>query len=197
LEREEALHIFRECGALLEGHFLLSSGLHSGHYLQCALVCQHPEVCERFCRGIARDLAGLKADAVVGPALGGIVFAYELARVLGARGLFMERDEEGRMTLRRGFLLKPGERVIVAEDVMTTGGSVAEIVDRVEAVGAEVVGIACLVDRGGLKRFADRTCAALLTMEFPTYDPAACPLCRSGTRPVKPGSRKTPGSAAR
>lgn len=194
MEREEVLGIFRECGALLEGHFLLTSGLHSDHYLQCALVCQYPSLCERLCKELARNLAGVKADAVVGPALGGIVLAYELARVIGARGLFMERDDTGRMTLRRGFHLDPGERIIVAEDVMTTGGSVGEIVAQVEAAGAEVVAVACLVDRGGMKRFSDRRCASLLAVEFPTYEPDACPLCRAGSRPIKPGSRKIPGT---
>lgn len=193
MDRNEVLNIFRDCRALLEGHFLLSSGLHSGRYLQCSLVCQHPDICARLVHDLARPFAGEKIDAVIGPAMGGIVLAYELARALGARGVFMER-EAGGMTLRRGFALARGERVVVAEDVMTTGGSVAEVVARAEAAGAEVAGIACLVDRGGLKRFEGRRRAALTAIDFPTYEAAACPLCKEGLELVKPGSRKTPGA---
>lgn len=196
MERDEVLGIFEECGALLEGHFLLSSGRHSGRYLQCALVCQHPETCARFCRELAGRFEGVKIDTVIGPAMGGIVLAYEFARALGARSLFMERDAEGRMTLRRGFELHPGEKVVVAEDVMTTGGSVAEIVEQAEAAGAEVVGVACLVDRGGLKRFEARRTASLLAIDFPTYRPEACPLCQEGPDLVKPGSRERSGASA-
>ena len=194
MKQEEILGIFKDCGALLQGHFLLTSGLHSPTYLQCALVCRRPQLCARLCEELAASFRDASADLVVGPAMGGIVLAYELARALGVEGLFMERDDAGRMTLRRGFAIQPGQSVIVAEDVMTTGGSVAEIVEGVEAAGATVVGVACLVDRGGLARFGDRRTAALLKMDIPTYAPDDCPLCREGVPAVKPGSRKREGA---
>jgi orotate phosphoribosyltransferase len=190
--REQVLKTFEDCGALLKGHFLLSSGLHSPGYLQCALVCQHPGICARLCDELARELQGVPADVIAGPAMGGIIPAYELARALRVRGIFFERDDNGRMRLRRGFGLTVGERVIVAEDVMTTGGSVAEIVEAVEAAGAELAGIACLVDRGGARRFAGRPTVSLLQIEIPTYPPDECPLCKEGVPLAKPGSRKEP-----
>lgn len=196
MAQEAVLQKFRECGALLEGHFLLTSGLHSGHYLQCALVCQHPEVCGEFCAELAACFTDTAIDTVIGPAMGGIVLAYELARALGGRAVFMERDGEGRMALRRGFALARGESVLVAEDVMTTGGSVGEIIVQAEAAGARVAGVACLVDRGGLKRFAERKTASVLEISFPTYKPEACPLCAGGSAPVKPGSRRQLGASA-
>jgi len=194
MSREDVLKVFRDCGALLEGHFLLTSGLHSPHYLQCALVTQHPRVCEDLCAQLARQLDGVRADAVVGPAVGGIVVAYELARALDATGIFMERDNDGVMTLRRGFALKPGAEVVVAEDVMTTGGSVAEVIAAAEKAGATVAAVVCLVDRGGLKRFDRKRTASLLQVEVPTYAAGDCPLCREGIPLVKPGSRKAPGA---
>ncbi len=194
MDHDEVLAILKDCDALLQGHFLLTSGRHSGSYLQCALVCQHPKICARLSAELAQPFNHDKIDTVIGPAVGGIVLAYELARALDARNIFMERDNEGSMILRRGFSLQPGERVIVAEDVMTTGGTVAEIVTRAEDAGAEVVGVACLVDRGGLKRFAGRQLASMLQIDFPTYAPDECPLCREGLELVKPGSRKKPGA---
>jgi orotate phosphoribosyltransferase len=191
---EEALSLFKECGAFLQGHFLLTSGLHSSAYLQCALICQEPAVCARFCAGLAGQFKDKRVDVVVGPAMGGIVFAYELARALGTRGIFTERNDEGKMTLRRGFALNPGERVLVAEDVLTTGGSAAEIVEIAKQAGAEVAGVAALVDRGGAKRFAPLPVAAALKADVPTWKPEECPLCKAGTPAVKPGSRKDPGA---
>ena len=196
MNREEALQAFKDRNALLEGHFLLTSGKHSPRYLQCALVCQHPDLCERMCQALAERLQGVSADVVVGPAMGGIVLAYELARALGVRGVFMERDDAGRMQLRRGFKIASGEKVIVAEDVMTTGGSVAEIVKGLREQGAETVAVACLVDRGGLQRFDSVKKVSLLEMDIPVYDPADCPLCSDGAELVKPGSRKLPGGKA-
>jgi len=192
--RDDVLNVFRECGALLEGHFLLTSGLHSPRYLQCALVMQDPRVCGELCAQLADKLHDVEADTVIGPAMGGIVLAYELARALGVRGIFMERDKDGLMTLRRGFSLKPGSKVIVAEDVMTTGGSVAEVVAATEEAGATVAAVACLVDRGGLKRFDGKRTASLLQVEAPTYAADDCPLCREGIPLVKPGSRNRPGA---
>ncbi len=193
MQREEILDVFRECGAFLQGHFLLSSGLHSVGYLQCALVCQRPDICSDLCRQLAGRFRDTRVDVVVGPALGGIVLAYELARALGARGIFMERDEKDRMILRRGFALAAGERALVAEDVMTTGGSAAAVVGQVEAAGAEVVGIACIVDRGGARRFQGRRVESVVKLELATYPADDCPLCREERPLVKPGSRKKPG----
>jgi len=194
MDQEKAVRIFKECGAFLQGHFLLTSGLHSPGYLQCALVCQHPKVCADLCRELAGQFAGQKVDAVIGPAMGGIVLAYELARALDARGIFMERGDDGRMALRRGFVIGPGEKVVVAEDVMTTGGSAAEIVELAEKAGAVVVGVVALVDRGGAKRFEGRRVANVLKVELPTYKPEDCPLCKQGSPAVKPGSRKQSGA---
>ena len=185
---------FKKCGAFLRGHFQLTSGLHSPGYLQCALVCQDPVLCARLCEELAKPFRGIRVDAVIGPAMGGIVLAYELARALGARGFFTERGEDGRMTLRRGFALNSGEKVVIAEDVMTTGGSAAELIEIANAAGAEVVGVAALVDRGGAKRFEGRRVAFALQVELPTYKPEECPLCKEGMPLVKPGSRKRPGA---
>jgi len=190
MDREEVLRLFRRCGGLLEGHFGLASGLHSDTYLQCARVLQYPETAARLCRALAGPWRDEAVDVVIGPATGGIILAYELARQLGARALFMERVE-GRMTLRRSFTIAPGERVLAAEDVMTTGGSVAEMVEGIEAAGGRLVGVACLVDRGGLGRFDGCRTASLLSLQLPTYRPEDCPLCRSGRPLTKPGSKGT------
>jgi len=194
MERSQAEEIFKKSGAFLEGHFQLSSGLHSPGYLQCALVCQDPLACARLCEELAKPFRGAGVDAVIGPAMGGIVLAYEMARALGARGIFMERDENGRMILRRGFALERGEKVLVAEDVMTTGGSAAELIEVAGAAGAEVLGVVALVDRGGAKRFEGWRVACAFKVEVPTYSPAECPLCRQGVPLVKPGTRKRPGA---
>lgn len=193
MDQTQAEKLFRDCGAYLQGHFLLTSGLHSSGYLQCALVCQRPDVCAQFGEHLAASFRDGPVDVVIGPAMGGIVLAYELARALGARGVFTERGDDGRMALRRGFEIRAGERVVVAEDVMTTGGSAAEIVEMAEKAGAKVVGVAALVDRGGAARFAGRTVAAALKVDLPTWKPEECPLCRQGLPAVKPGSRKQPG----
>jgi len=190
MDRDKAVGIFRECGALLEGHFGLASGRHSDTYLQCARVLQHPRVAAQLCDALAASWRDAGVDVVVGPATGGIIIAFELARQLGARALFMERAD-GRMTLRRSFTLAPGEKVLVAEDVMTTGGSVAEVVEAAEAVGGEVVGVACLVDRGGLRRFAAYRTASVLALDLPTYRPEDCALCRDGVPLTRPGSKGT------
>jgi orotate phosphoribosyltransferase len=221
MDRQQIEAVFKKCGAFLQGHFQLTSGLHSPGYLQCALVCQDPVVCAQLCEELARRIPSVHVDAVIGPAMGGIVPAYELARALstrpqrsvqetvrdqmlpmaqpepGTRGIYAERGEDGRMTLRRGFSLDRGERVVIVEDVMTTGGSAAELIEIAEAAGAEVVGVVALVDRGGAKRFEGRRypAFALLPVELPTYKPEECPLCKEGKIPlVKPGSRKRPGA---
>jgi orotate phosphoribosyltransferase len=191
--REAILETFREAGALLEGHFLLSSGLHSPKYLQCALVLQDPARAERLCGQLARAFADDRIETVLGPAMGGILVAYELARALGARAIFAER-EEGRMRLRRGFRIEPRQRVLLAEDVVTTGGSLREVLALVREAGAEVVGVAALVDRtSGRDPGFGTPLTALVQLDVPTHVPEECPLCREGVPVVKPGSRTAAG----
>ena len=184
----EILQIFRENGALLEGHFVLSSGLHSDRYVQCALVLQHPKVAERLCSELAAKLEGLGARVVAAPALGGILVAHEVGRALGIRALFTER-QEGVMTLRRGFTLEPGEPALVVEDVLTTGLSTRETMKCIEDAGGKVLGAGSLIDRSGGVTDLGVPRSALLTLTIRNYDPAECPLCQSGVPVVKPGSR--------
>lgn len=189
LSEEEVLQIFRRTGVLLEGHFRLTSGRHSGRYLQCAQVLQYPEYANALCREIARHHMGQKVEAVIGPALGGVIIAYEVARALGARALFAER-EGGVMTLRRGFTLNPGERVLVVEDVITTGGSVREVLDIVITAGATPAGVGVLVDRSAGTVDFGLPLKALVSLNVESYPPEDCPICREGRLPlVKPGSR--------
>jgi orotate phosphoribosyltransferase len=190
MRADEVVERFRRTGALLEGHFVLTSGLHSTQYLQCALVLQHPAEAEAFGRAIAGQFAGQSVETVVAPAIGGIIVGWEVARALGVRSVWTER-EDGRMTLRRGFTVRAGERVLVVEDVVTTGGSTRETCDALRAAGALVVGAASIIDRSagradvGVPRFA------LATLDVPAVTPAACPLCAEGVPAIKPGSRKS------
>lgn len=185
---EEVLQIFRQHAALLEGHFVLSSGLHSDRYLQCALVLQHPRIAERLCSELAARLRDLQGSVVAAPALGGVIVAHEVARALDVRALFTER-RNGVMTLRRGFSFMPNEPTLVVEDVITTGGSTRETIQCVEQAGGKIVGIGALADRsGGATKFPVPS-AALVALAIQSYDPADCPLCRAGVPAVKPGSR--------
>ena len=192
MEQELALKMFKESGALLEGHFLLTSGLHSNTYFQCAKVLQYPKYCEQLCGDIARQFVGMEIDAVIAPALGGIVVAQEVGRQLNARTMFTER-KEGAMQLRRGFEIRPEERVLVCEDVVTTGGSVMEVIDVVRALGGRVVGAGSIVDRSdGRVTFAIEQGGvqySVLTMDVITFKPPDCPLCGAAMALVKPGSR--------
>ena len=188
MTENEILEIFRKHSALLEGHFLLSSGLHSDRYVQCALVLQHPGVAEQLCTQLGRRLRHLGATVVAAPALGGVLVAHEVARALGARALFTER-QDGAMTLRRGFALNPGEPTLVVEDVITTGLSTRETIQCVEEAGGRVVGTGALVDRSGGAAGLGLPAAALVTLKIQNYTPAECPLCRAGIPAIKPGSR--------
>jgi len=189
---ESLLAVFEQHGALLQGHFLLSSGLHSPRYLQCARVLMDPLLATRLCAELAARLQprlrGAAVSAVVAPALGGVLVAHEVARALGCRSLFTER-QDGAMTLRRGFALEAGEPVVVVEDVITTGGSTREVMDAVQARGARVLAVGSLVDRSGGAVDLGVPRESLLALEVPTYAAADCPLCAQGTKPVKPGSR--------
>ena len=179
---------FRRAGALLEGHFRLTSGLHSPGYLQCALVLQHPRDAEALGAAIADRVRGLGVQAVLSPALGGIVIGQEVGRALGVRAIFAER-QDSRLMLRRGFSLQPGEKVLVVEDVVTTGGSTRETIDVARAAGAMVVGAAAIIDRSGGQQKIDVPFHVLAEMSLPTYDPESCPLCRAGKPVAKPGSK--------
>lgn len=180
--------IFLESGALLKGHFLLSSGLHSDRYLQCALVLAHPNRAEEFGRALAGKISA-KPDLVISPAMGGLIIGQEVARSLGVRHYFTERVD-GTVTLRRGFSLKPGERVLVVEDVVTTGKSTKEVFDVIRAAGAVVSGACSVVDRSEGKAALGAPYAALWTVAVPAWTADACPACKAGTPAVKPGSRK-------
>jgi orotate phosphoribosyltransferase len=186
---DKLLDLFRRSGALLEGHFRLTSGLHSPGYLQCALVLQHPQHAETLGRAIAERTRGLGATVVLSPALGGVVIGHEVGRALNVRAIFAER-QDGALMLRRGFTLTDRDRVLVVEDVMTTGGSTRETIEVARSAGAQVVGAAAIVDRsGGAARF-DAPFVALLEISPPTYQPGDCPLCAQGLPVVKPGSRQ-------
>ena len=179
---------FRRVGGLLEGHFRLTSGLHSAGYLQSALVLQHPREAEACGVALAGHLRGLGAQVMLSPALGGIVIGQEVGRALGIRAIFAER-QDGRLVLRRGFTLEPGERVLVVEDVVTTGGSTRETIDVARAAGAVVVGAAAIIDRSGGPQRLDVPFHSLAEVSLPTYEPKSCPLCLAGQPVVKPGSR--------
>ena len=189
LTTDEALDIFTSSGALLRGHFIFTSGRHSDVYMQCAQVLRYPEHTERLAKHLASHFRSDAIDIVIGPAVGGIVVAYEVARQLGAVALFTEREDD-RMVLRRSFSITPGQRVLVVEDVITTGGSVREVMEVVREHQGHVAGVGVLIDRsnGAIDFGVKQT--AVLSMEIPSWEADACPLCREGKLPaVKPGSR--------
>jgi orotate phosphoribosyltransferase len=190
---DDLLSLFRERGALLEGHFLLSSGLHSAQYLQCARVLMDPALATRLGAQLAEALTpvlnGRVPDLVIGPALGGVLVSHEVARAFGCRGLFAEREKDA-MTLRRGFGIEAGEAVVVVEDVVTTGGSTKEVMKVVEARGGLVLAVGSLVDRSGGRAELGVPLVSLVRLEVPTYSASACPLCAAGGSPQKPGSRR-------
>ncbi len=192
-QADAVLEIFRSTGAYLNGHFRLTSGLHSPAYLQCALVLQYPDVAERLGRMLAdelRKLSSEKPGLVASPALGGVIIGHEVARALGTRFIFTERDSgTGKMTLRRGFRVTPGETAVVVEDVVTTGGSTRDVVDALTAAGARVLAAGSIMDRSGGRADVGAPRVALATLEVAAYEPENCPLCREGTPAVKPGSR--------
>lgn len=193
MNREEVQKIFESVGAIRSGHFELTSGLHSGTYIQCAMVLQHPQHAEALGRALAEHFKGSQISCVVAPAMGGITIGYEAARALGVRSLWVERDRSGQMALRRGWAIQPGERVLVVEDVWTTGGSTRETISVVQQEGGTVVAAGALIDRTGGLLDLSVPAHALLTMLVPTYEPEQCPLCRSGVPIYRPGSRKTVG----
>lgn len=185
----KVMELFEKSGAVLHGHFILTSGLHSDTYMQCAKLFEHGDISEQLCRSAADKLKKYNADVVVSPAVGAIIFGYELGKQLGIPNMFAEREKDGNFALRRGFELKPGSRVIIAENVVTTGGSVKEVIDLVKSLGSEVVAVAEVVDRsGGTVDFGVPN-ESLLQISVKTYKPEECPMCKAGTTAVKPGSK--------
>ena len=184
---EATMRVFRETGAYLKGHFRLTSGLHSDEYLQCALALQHPEIAGRFGRELASKLS--PCDVVASPAIGGLIIGHEVARSLGARFIFTERDESGKMTFRRGFSARPGESAVVIEDVVTTGGSTREVIELLRAAGVDVLGAGSIIDRSGGRAELGVPRVALATLDVVAYAPEECPLCKRGVAVEKPGSR--------
>ncbi|WP_027626764.1 orotate phosphoribosyltransferase [Clostridium lundense] len=178
----------KECDALLEGHFLLSSGKHSDRYCQCAKLLQYPDKAEKVLKIVAEKLKEVDFDMVVGPAMGGIVVSYELARQLGKPGIFAER-QDGEMTLRRGFEIKKGQKVVISEDVITTGKSSLEVARIIEELGGEVVGLCCIVDRRSEGVQIPYPIYSAIKLQINTYDKEECPLCKQGLEYIKPGSR--------
>ena len=188
MNAEQVIDQFRATGALLEGHFQLSSGLHSTVYLQCALVLQFPERAEAFGRAIAENFQGQGIQLVASPAIGGIVIGHEVARALGARFVWTERDA-GQMTLRRGFTIAPGEKTLIVEDVITTGGSTRETIDAVRLAGADVIGAASIIDRSGGNVDVGVPLSSLASLRVLSVESSVCDVCKLGEPVVKPGSR--------
>lgn len=188
MTQQEVLDVYEKTGALLSGHFLLSSGLHSDRYLQSALVLQQPAIATKICAALADHFKDTKIDVVIAPALGGVFVSHETARALGVRALFAERVN-GELILRRGFTINAGERVLVVEDVITTGKSTRETIEVVRKAGGVVVAAGALIDRSGGKAELGVPYRSLVTLDVPAYQPDACPLCKAGSTPVKPGSR--------
>jgi orotate phosphoribosyltransferase len=183
------LEIFKKTGALLQGHFLLTSGRHSNMYFQCAKVLQYPEYTEQVCKIIADHFKDYNIDTVISPAMGGIIVGQEVARQLNKRSIFAEREDK-KLTLRRGFTINQGEKILICEDVVTTGGSVYEVIDIVKEQGGEVVGVGFIVDRSNGKVNFGYLQKSTMKMEVISYLPEECPLCKENIPLVKPGSRK-------
>lgn len=193
---DELRHLLKDTGALRHGHFRLSSGLHSPTYVQCALLLQYPQHCSRVAEALAEPYRAAPPQLVASPALGGIVLGYELARQLGARAIFLERSHDGALVLRRGFSVRAGERVLVAEDVITTGGSTRETIQAMRDQGGEVVGVTAVIDRSGGRVDFGVPLRAVLVDEIESYSPDRCPACRRGVPVEKPGSRPAQGRLA-
>lgn len=188
---ERVMEILKEAGVLLEGHFRLTSGRHSNRYLQCAKIFRNTKYSEELCAALAQQFQADGVDVVIGPAMGAVQMAYEVSRHLACENYFAERDEEGKMTLRRGFAVTPGMKVLLVEDVVTTGGSVKEVLELVKAAGGEVVGVGSIVNRTNGSVDFGVPFKSVISVNVESWEPEDCPLCKEGKLPVvKPGSRK-------
>jgi orotate phosphoribosyltransferase len=191
ITQDEFLQVFRDSGALLDGHFVLSSGLHSPVYLEKFLVLQYPQMVEKLCAEIASRFGDKQIDVVLGPTTGGILLAYETAKHLRVRGIFAE-SENGKRVLRRGFKLKPGERVLLVDDILTTGSSIRDTIEVIDEAKAELIGIGVLADRSGGSVTFPAPLEAVLTIDAVKYDPSECPQCKAGTPLTKRGTTADP-----
>lgn len=187
MTKQEIIKILKDSGALLEGHFILTSGLHSSQYIEKFRILERPHYTEMLSKAIADMYKNDNITAVAGPMTGGIIIAYETARQLGVKSIFTERVN-GKMKFRRGFTLSPADNVLIVEDIITTGGSVSEVIEEVKRYGAKIAGLSCFVDRSNGKAKFDVPFNPLLVMDVVNYEPDECPLCKSGSAPVKPGS---------
>lgn len=190
MPESQLIQVLSDCGALLEGHFLLRSGLHSDRFFQAALLLQNPQIAESFGRQLADKVRDYSIGAVISPAVGGIIAGHEVARALGVRAIFAEKNDDGNLELRRGFSICPGENFLVVEDVITRGGRVQQTVDLVRSFNAEPAAVAVLVDRSAGKADFDVPLKSLVQLQLSTYEPAECPLCQQGLPVEKPGSGK-------
>ncbi len=192
MEQEDVLKVLRDSGAFLSGHFKLSSGLHSGNYLQCAALFRFPKPAADLCADLVNriQVAGISYDCVISPALGGVLMGYEVARQAGVPNVFAERDAGNTMTLRRGFTVEPGQRALVVEDVITTGGSVKEVIALVQAAGGIVAAVGSIADRSRGNADFGVPFFALVQLDFPTFEQSRCPQCAAGVPVEKPGSKK-------
>jgi len=190
MDHNEAMETLKSVEAIKQGHFMFTSGLHSETYVQCASIQKEPELNAKICAAIAEHYRKDEPELVIGPALGGIIVSYEVARALGVPGIWAER-ENGKMLLRRNFTIKPGQKVLVVEDVITTGGSSQEVVNLVEELGGKVVGVASIVDRSNGKAKLSVPFFSILRLEMNNYDPQDCPLCKAGIPLYQPGSRNS------
>jgi orotate phosphoribosyltransferase len=188
LASEEIIDMMKQSKALLEGHFQLRSGLHSDRFFQAALLLQHPDLAEKTCRQLARFFNGCQIDCVISPAVGGLIVGHELGRAPGVRAIFADKDND-KLVLKRGFSITPGEKVLVAEDVITRGGRVQQTIDLARSFGAEIVGVGVIVDRSGGQAKFDVPHYSLLQLELETYEPETCPLCKQGVALERPGSK--------
>ncbi|MCH5351813.1 MAG: orotate phosphoribosyltransferase [Clostridiales bacterium] len=185
----KVMELFEKSGAVLHGHFILTSGLHSDTYMQCAKLFEFGDISEKLCAMAAEKVRKYNADAVVSPAVGAIIFGYELSKQLGIPNMFAEREKDGNFNLRRGFELKKGSKVVIAENVVTTGGSVKEVIELIKSLGSEVAAVVEVVDRSGGKVDFGVPNESLLQIDVKTYQPEECPMCKAGTVAVKPGSK--------
>lgn len=191
LTQQRVMEILKEAGVLLEGHFKLTSGRHSNKYLQCAKIFRNTKYSEELCSALAEKFLNDEVKTVIGPAMGAVQMAYEVSRSLKCENFFTERDDEGKMTLRRGFVVNPGDKILVVEDVVTTGGSVKEVIELVKEAGGIVVGVGSIVDRTCGKIDFGVPFKSVISVNVESWDPEDCPLCKAGaSAPIKPGSRK-------